>query len=83
MSDNAKPVHGIRLGRIRAAIWENDTANGARHAVTFERLYKDDGEWKQTKSFDRDDLLVVAKVADLAHTWIHEHAVRAQQDVAE
>ena len=26
-----RPVHEVRLGRIRAAIWENETENGTRH----------------------------------------------------
>jgi len=35
-------------------------------------VYKDGEEWKQSDSFGRDDLPLVAKVADMAHTWIHE-----------
>jgi hypothetical protein len=75
MEDNCmsskKPVHEVRLGRIKAAIWENETQNGARHNVTFTRLYKDDtGNWKDSGSFSRDDLPLLAKVADMAHTWI-------------
>jgi len=65
-----KPVHAVRLGRIKAAIWENETENGARYNVTISRLYKDDDQWKDSTSFGRDDLPLVAKVADLAHTWI-------------
>ena len=38
----SKPVHEVRLGRVRAAIWENETSNGARHNVTFSRLYRDE-----------------------------------------
>ena len=69
-----RPVHDVRLGRIRAAIWENETDNGKRHNVTLSRLYKDDqGEWRDSSSFGRDDLPLVAKVSDLAHTWIFEH----------
>jgi hypothetical protein len=68
----AKPVHEIRLGRIKAAIWENGTQNGTMYNVTIARLFKDGDDWKDTTSFGRDDLLVVAKVCDLAHTWIHE-----------
>lgn len=67
-----KPVHEIRLGAIKAAIWANETQNGVRHNVTFSRLYKDEDEWKSSDSFGRDDLPVVAKVADMAHTWIHQ-----------
>ena len=66
-----KPVHEIRRGRIKAAIWENETANGTRHNVTFIRLWKDDaGNWQDSPSFGRDDLLLLGKVADLVHTWI-------------
>ena len=66
-----KPVHEIRLGRIRAAIWENETTNGTRHNVTFSRLYRDErGNWGDSTSFGRDDLPLLWKVADCAHTWI-------------
>ncbi|REJ90681.1 MAG: hypothetical protein DWQ35_15890 [Planctomycetota bacterium] len=68
--DKAKPVHEIRLGRIRAAIWENETQNGTRHNVTVSRLYKDGDHWKDSASFGRDDLPLVAKVCDQAHSWI-------------
>jgi hypothetical protein len=69
-----KPVHEIRLGRIKATIWENETDNGTRYSVNVCRLYKDGDEWKQTASFGRDDLPLVAKVVDLVHTWTYEQA---------
>ena len=62
------------MGVIKAAIWKNDTDSGVRYNVTFARLYRDGEEWKSTDSFGRDDLLVLGKVADVAHTWIHEQA---------
>ncbi len=65
-----RPVHEIRLGRIKAAIWENDTDNGTRHNVTVSRLYKDGEQWKDSTSFGRDDLPLVGKVVDQAHSWI-------------
>jgi len=68
-----KPVHEIRLGRVRAAIWENETQNGTLHNVTFSRLYKDEeDQWSDSTSFGRDDLPLLAKVADMAHTWIFQ-----------
>ena len=73
----ARPVREVRLGRIRAAIWENETQNGTRHNVTLSRLYKDGDEWKDSASFGRDDLPLVAKVADLAHSWIFGQASAA------
>jgi hypothetical protein len=69
----AKPVHEIRLGRVKAAIWANETDNGTRHNVTITRLYKDDdNQWQTSNSFGRDELALVAKVADMAHTWIFQ-----------
>lgn len=67
-----KPVAQVRIGAIKAAIWKNETGNGSRYNVTFQRLYKDGGEWKSSDSFGRDDLLLLAKVADLAHSRIFE-----------
>lgn len=68
----AGPVQEIRMGRIRAAVWENETQNGIRHNVTISRLYKEGDNWKDSTSFGRDDLPLVAKVVDLAHTWIFQ-----------
>ena len=76
MADKQKPVHEVRLGRVRAAIWANDTEHGVRHSVTFQRHYKKDEEWKQTQSFNRDDLPLLMKVADQAHTWIFENGAK-------
>jgi hypothetical protein len=67
-----KPVHEIRLGRIKAAIWANETDNGTRHNVTITRLYKDGDDWKTSTSFGREELPLVAKVADMAHSWIYQ-----------
>ncbi len=74
-STRVKPVHEIRLGRIKAAIWQNDTDNGYRHNVTFSRLYKDGDQWKDSTSFGREDLPLLVKVADRAHTWIYENPI--------
>jgi hypothetical protein len=71
MSEKRQPSHEIRLGSLKAAVWKNDTANGVRYNVTFARLYKDGEAWKSTDTFGRDDLLLLGKVADQAHTWIH------------
>jgi hypothetical protein len=83
MAKSNKPVKEIRLGRIKAAIWENETANGSRHNVKVVRLYKDGEEWKDSDSFGRDDLLVVGKVLDMAHTWIFEHGQTAESEGSE
>jgi hypothetical protein len=77
MSNSNKPAHEVRLGRIKAAVWENETEAGVRHNVTLQRIYRDGDEWKTSDSFGRDDLPLVAKVADLAHTWIYQSSQQA------
>ena len=67
-----KPDHEIRLGLIEAAIWRNQGKHGDRYVTTFARLFKDGTEWRESTRFDRDDLLVLAKVADLANSFIFE-----------
>lgn len=66
-----KPVHEVRLGSIKAAVWKNETEAGVRYNATLSRIYKDGDSWKSTASFGRDDLLIVGKVADQVHSWIH------------
>jgi hypothetical protein len=70
-----RPVHTVRYGAVRAAIWRNvvDNGNATRplYCVTFRRSYKDgEKQWKECASFGIDDLLLLAKAADEAHTWI-------------
>ena len=65
-----RPVHEIRLGHIKAAIWANETDVGTRHSIKVSRLYHDGDNWATSDTFGRDDLPLLSKVADLAHTWI-------------
>jgi len=69
---------------VKAAIWENETQNGTRHNVTVSRLYKDDdNQWRDTSSFGRDDLPLVSKVVDQAHSWIFQQNNSASTDSSE
>lgn len=70
--EKTKPVDEVKFGSIVASIWKNDSKNGTHYNVTITRLYKDGDNWKRSESFGRDDLLVAAKVLDLAHTRIYE-----------
>jgi hypothetical protein len=71
-----RPVHTIRYGAVRAAIWRNlvDNGNASRpmYNVTFSRSYKDGDRWKTSASFGLDDLLVLSKTANDAHSFICE-----------
>ena len=70
MQNKPRPIHEVRIGHIKAAIWKNETETGVRYNATLSRLYKDGDQWKSTESFGRDDLLLLAKVADSTHSWI-------------
>jgi hypothetical protein len=72
MTTKTRPVHEIRLGKIKAAIWGNSVEGITRYNVTFSRLYKDDQGWRDSPSFGREDLLVLAKVSDMALDWIRD-----------
>jgi hypothetical protein len=80
-----RPVRVVRIRNICGNIWANKTEGGGTiYNVTIDRLWKDDdelgqggevvkaGEWHQSSSFGKDDLLLVAKIADLCHTWVYQ-----------
>ena len=65
------PVKNLRLGRIKAAVWENSADQRTFYNVTFVRSYLDEEKkWHDADSFGRDDLLLLSKIADQAHTFI-------------
>jgi hypothetical protein len=69
---NQKPIREFRLGSVRAAIWQNELESGrTMYNVSFTRLYKEDGVWRDATSFGRHELPLVARVADLALDWIY------------
>lgn len=66
-----KPIDILHIGGIRAVIRRDETDRGSPFNVRFCRLYQDsDGNWKHTSSFCHEDLLELAKLADLAHTSV-------------
>ncbi len=73
MAVKTRPVHSVRIGRIKASIWANKTKRGQTfHNVTVQRLFKSEDGWRSTASFGRDDLPLVGKALDRAHSWIFE-----------
>ena len=74
--ENTKPVGEIIMWPVKAAVWQN----GAYFSVTFQRVYNSGGEYASSYSYDRDHLLLLAKVADHAHTWILRAEQKARQE---
>ena len=79
MVSNSKPAAELRIGTVKATIWENEVGGITHHNVTFSRIYPDEGQWKTTQSFGFSNLLSVAKLADQAHTLIAERQGRGDQ----
>ena len=67
----SQPAHKIRIGVLQVTIWRNHGEKGNWYSVNPTRGYKQgDDTWKETDSLGSDDLLPMAKLLDLAHTWI-------------
>jgi hypothetical protein len=75
-----RPVHEIRFGHVKAAIWANKTQNGIRHNVTFVRIYRDDDQWKTSESFGRNDLPLLGVIAGMAYLWIFQQGSESNED---
>jgi hypothetical protein len=77
------PVKTFRLGRSKAAVWENE-GEQKFYSVTFARTYVDDAnQYHDSDSFGRDDLPLVAKLADQAHTFIFERLAELKSKQSE
>ena len=71
-NNNLKAAAELRIGTVKATVWENEVGGITHHNATFSRIYPDGGQWKTTQSFRFVNLLSVAKLADQAHTLIAE-----------
>ena len=77
MASNSKPVAELRIGAVKATVWENEVGGITRPNVTFSRIYRDEDQWKTTHSYGFKNLLTLAKLADQAHTLIAERNAEA------
>lgn len=82
MEENNRPVREIRIGAVKASIWKNEAKNGGSYySASFHTLYRDqEGSWRRSSSFGRDDLLLLAKVVDQVHSYMVEMATPANDD---
>lgn len=76
------PAHRIRVHGVTATIWRNESDNGVWFNTTVVRSFKNDqDEYQDTNSYGEEQLLVLSKVADMAHSWIIEQ--QAQERAAQ
>ncbi len=74
---STKPAKSFRLRGVSVSVFENSAKAGNRevtfHKVAIQRSYRDDdGEWKNTTSYGRDDLPVMGLLLKQAWQWILE-----------
>ena len=79
-TNNNKPAAELRIGAVKATVWENKAGGFRRHNVTFSRLYRDGDQWKTTDGFGLNHLLALAKLADQAHSLIVARNAEATED---
>ena len=69
--ETTKPIRIKAARGVHAKLWKNRNEHGEWYNVTISRVYKDDvGEFQDSDSFSRDDLLQVAFIAQKAFELI-------------
>ena len=80
---NQKPAAEFRFGAIKATVWRNETQNGPMFNSVIVRVYKDkDGNWQESTSMGRDDLLVQAFAARRCFEFVCEQQAAAKTEAA-
>ena len=70
--NQSKPAYTSRHRRLQIAVWQNSSAKGTYFNASLQRSYQDGKEWKRSQSsLNRDDLLVVAKLLNWAHSAVN------------
>lgn len=79
-----RPAQEFRLGSIRAAIWQRQGVHGPLFHITVSRLYRDrDDRWASSSSFGREDVPLLVKVLEDAHTWTYLQSGKGSEGSAE
>lgn len=80
-ASSSGPIRTLRIGRLKAAVWENTSEDRTFYNVTFARTYMgEDKKLRDSDSFGRDDLLALSKLADQAHTYVCERLAAQRTD---
>ena len=69
----SEPAHVLRFGLMKCEIVRRESSSGVFFNVKLVRMFRNGDQWKESNLFGRDDLLLAAKLLDMAHTWIFAH----------
>lgn len=69
------PIHTLRVGNLKAAIWRNEKKDGSSFLVaTFSRPFKNKfNKWCNGTTFSLADLEVLPLLMQQTKDWIKEH----------
>jgi len=69
---NEPPVHELKEGAVKCALWRRTGRAGDFYQASFVRLFKDaeTNEWRDSQSFGERDLENLARVAAQAYAWV-------------
>ncbi|MEO0851905.1 MAG: hypothetical protein AAFY15_00155 [Cyanobacteria bacterium J06648_11] len=78
-----QPLDTIRDGSLKATIWKRETENRPFYSVELTRSYTDqDGKWHDASSFVGDELLRIARLAQLAYDETLYHRQKDREATA-
>ena len=79
----SKPQAKLKDGLLTATVWENQTEDGKIfYSTTLSRSYKKGDDWKESNSFNEDDLLGIARLAGKAYDAIKRLRAQAKADAS-
>ena len=56
MTDKKGPVKKLKIGRVNAAVFRNDTDKGTWYSVAIDRVYKSGDEFRRVSTFPENEL---------------------------
>ena len=73
-AEKTKPFDEFTDGALKVTLWKKDGEHGAWYQATCRRRYKDKATdaWKDTDSYNEDDLLPLTELLREAHARIRQ-----------
>lgn len=79
-----KPIETLRDGRLKVAIWANQTEKGTRYSLNMTYNYRtQDEKWKDTHYIPERELLKGSNLLTQAHNRVREIKLESKQQVQE
>lgn len=79
-----KPIETLRDGRLKVAIWANQTEKGTRYSLNLTYNYPtQDGNWRDTHYLPEREFLRGSHLLSQAHNRVREIKLENKQQVNE